>query len=603
MKIKDLSETRRRFLGQFAGTSLATTLLPGVLWMQIQQSGQPRITADMLKTALAISGLDFTDEDRAAMVQTVNRNLSNYEELHKLNIPNNVSPPFHFSALVPGMKVNRRREAMRLSAVSNIKRPANLEDVAFWPVRHLAELVRTKQVTSSELTTMYLARLKRYNAKLSNTITFCDDLAMKQAKQADSEIAAGKYKGPLHGIPWGAKDIIAVKGYPTTWGSPVYKDQMLDEEASIVEMLRDAGAVLIAKLVSGELAAGDRWFGGQTKNPWDPTQGSGGSSAGPGSATAAGCVGFSIGTETAGSIIGPSTRCGVTGLRPTLGRVSRYGVMTLSWTQDRPGPMCRYAEDCALVLSAISKQDDRDLSVQDIPFNWNGQADVKRIRFGYLKDAFDQVTNPISKESDQKTLDHLKALGLSLVPVKVPEFSINVTAYLVEEATFFDQALRDGRTRNLLLKSLDQEMRDSRVIPAVEYLQSQRARMMMMMMLAEATKDVDVWIAPGNAGTVGAPGGARGGAARGGGAPAGGRGGGAGAGRGGANANVAGRHSTMAQLACYPAIAVPNGFSEGGLPTSITFFARPFGESELLTVVKAYQDATGYHLKHPNLDA
>jgi Asp-tRNA(Asn)/Glu-tRNA(Gln) amidotransferase A subunit family amidase len=258
--------------------------------------------------------------------------------------------------------------------------------------------------------------------------------------------------------------------------------------------------------------------------------------------------------------------------------------------------MCRYAEDCALVMAAISKPDDRDLSVQDIPFNWNGQADVKKIRFGYLKDAFDQVTNPVSKASDQKTLDHLKAMGLSLTPVKVPEFSLNVTSYLVEEAVFFDEALRSGLTRKLQNKSLDQEMRDSRVIPAVEYVQSQRARMVMMMMLDQATKDVDVWVAPGNAGTVGVPGGARGGA----GAPPAGGGGGRGA---GTPPSLTQRHSTMAQLACYPAVAIPNGFSESGLPTSITFFARPFGESELLAVVKAYQDATGYHLKHPKLES
>jgi len=245
-------------------------------------------------------------------------------------------------------------------------------------------------------------------------------------------------------------------------------------------------------------------------------------------------------------------------------------------------------------MNAISRQDDRDLTVQDIPFNWNAQLDLKKVRFGYLKDAFEQQTNPISKESDQKTLEHLKALGLNLIPVKVPEFSLNVTAYLVEEATFFDDDLRAGLTRNLLMKSLDQEMRDARVIPAVEFLRSQRARMMMMMMLAEATKDVDVWIEPGNAGTVGVPAGPRG--------AAGGAGGGGGRG-GGANPNIANRHSTMAQLACYPAVAVPNGFSQSGLPTSITFYARPFGESELLAVVRAYQDATGYHLKHPNLDA
>src|SRR5262249_49000618 len=270
--------------------------------------------------------------------------------------------------------------------------------------------------------------------------------------------------------------------------------------------------------------------------------------------------------------------CGVTGLRPTLGRVSRYGVMALSWTQDRLGPMTRYAEDCALVLSVISKPDDRDMSLQDIPFNWNAQLDIKKVRFGYLKDAFDAVSNPVGKESDQKTLDHLKALGLSLIPVKVPDFSINVSAYPVEQATFFDEALRSGLSRKFTAQAREQELLDARIIPAVEYLQAQRTRMMMMTMLAEATRDVDVWIAPGNAG----------GPAPRGGAP------------GGGNPNPAGRHSTMANSACYPALSVPNGFNENGTPTAITFFGRPFGEAELLAVAKAYQDSTGYHLKHPN---
>jgi Asp-tRNA(Asn)/Glu-tRNA(Gln) amidotransferase A subunit family amidase len=540
----------------------------------------------MLKAALAISGLEFTDEEREQMLQNVNRSLSQYEELHTFRIPDNVSPPFHFSPLVPGMKINRTRQPIRWSAVSNIKRPPNLEDVAFWSVRHLAELIRTKQVTSVELTTMYLARLKRLNPTLNNVVTFTDDLAMKQARQADADIAAGRYKGPVHGIPWGVKDIIAVKGYPTTWGSDAYKDQIIDEDASVVEMLNNAGAVLIAKLSTGELAGGDRWFGGQTMNPWDPAQGSGGSSAGPGSATAAGGVGFSIGTETAGSIIGPSSRCGVTGLRPTLGRVSRHGSMVLSWTQDRLGPMCRYAEDCAIVMSVIARPDDRDLTVQDVPFNWNAQFDIKRLRFGYIKEAFDEVANPVAKASDEETLKTLRSLGLSLIPVKVPQFSINVSAYPVEWAVFFDHALRSGLSKKFTLPARDRELREGRVIPAVEYVQSQRARMVMMMQLSEATKDVDVWIAPGNAATAGTAGG-RGGAP--GTPPA----------TGGRNQTIAGRHSSMAQHACYPAVAVPNGFTERGFPTSITFFARPFGESELLAVVKAYQDATGYHLKHP----
>ena len=575
------NETRRRFMTHFAGTAVSSTLLPGVLWAEMRQASADRVTPDMLKSSLALAGLEFSEDERKAMVQAVNRSLTQYEELHRFHIPDNVSPPFHFSPIVPGMKINRKAEGFRLSPVSNIKRPADLEDVAFWPVRKLAELIRTKQVTATELATMYLSRLHRFNPKLNNVVTFLDDLALKQAKQADAEIAANKYKGPLHGIPWGAKDIIAVKGYPTTWGSGAYVDRVIDEEASVVEMLRAAGAVLIAKLATGELAGGDRWFGGQTRNPWNPTQGSGGSSAGPASATAAGCVGFAIGTETAGSIIGPSSRCGVTGLRPTLGRISRYGVMALSWTQDRLGPMTRYAEDCAIVMNAISKADDRDMTVEDIPFNWNGQLDIRKVRFGYIKDAFDAVTNPIAKASDQQTLDKLKALGLGLIPVKVPEFSINVSAYPVEWAVFFDQALRDGTAKRFTNPALAAELREDRVIPAVEYIQSQRARMVMMMMLAEATKDVDVWIAPGNAGNAGAP------------VPA--------AALGAANANPTGRHATMCQHACYPALSIPNGFSESGMPTAITFFARPFGEPELLAVAKAYQDATGYHLKHPTL--
>jgi Asp-tRNA(Asn)/Glu-tRNA(Gln) amidotransferase A subunit family amidase len=574
--MSNIEESRRRFISRCASLGLGATLLPGVLWGQLQESGSERVTADMLKSSLAVAGLDFTEDDRKAMLQAVNRSLTQYEELHKFHIDNNVSPPFHFSPLVPGMKVNRRAQPLRLSSVSNIRRPANLEQAAFWPVRQLAELIRSRQVSSTELTSMYLQRLRRFNPTLNNVVTFLDELAMQQAKQADAEIAAGKYRGPLHGVPWGAKDIIAVKGYPTTWGSDAYKSQMLPEDATVVGLLRDAGAVLIAKLSTGELAGGDRWFGGQTKNPWDPTQGSGGSSAGPGSATAAGCVGFSIGTETSGSIIGPSSRCGVTGLRPTLGRVSRHGVMTLSWTQDRVGPMTRYAEDCAIVMSVISRQDDRDLTVQDIPFNWNGQADIRGIRFGYIKEAFDAVSDPVAKESDRRTLAALGSIALTPLAVRVPEFSVNVSAYPVEWAVFFDEALRDGTSRRFTSQSLDRELREGRVIPAVEYLQAQRARMVMMTMLDEATRHVDVWIAPGNAAAPAAGGAARGG-----------------------NAGPAARHSNMCQHACYPALSVPNGFRENGTPTAITFFARPFGESELLTVAKAYQDATGHHLKHP----
>ncbi|HEY1342786.1 MAG TPA: amidase family protein [Bryobacteraceae bacterium] len=600
-------ERRRRFLAYFSGIGLGATLLPGALWAQAEQAGAREITPEMLSTALALAGLSFPEDDRKAMLQAVNQNLTRYDDLRHLQIPNDVSPPFYFSAIVPGMKVNTRREPLRFSA-SVVKRPANLEDVAFWPVVQLAHLLKTRQLTSTELTRMYLARLHKYNDKLNCVVTFLDDLALEQARQADSEIAAGRYKGPLHGIPWGAKDIIAVKGYKTTWGSPVYKDQVIDEDASVIEMLRDAGAVLLAKLASGELAQGDRWFGGQTKNPWNPKEGSSGSSAGPGSATAAGLVAFGIGTETSGSILSPSARCGVTGLRPTFGRISRYGVMALSWTQDRLGPMCRYAEDCAVVMSAIAKPDGRDLSVSEIPFNWNARLDIHKLRIGYVKDAFDETRDAVARSNDEKALAQMKDMGLKLVELKMPEWMLDVSAYGVESAVFFDDLIRSGRDKQLTNPGRANGWRAARVIPAVEFVQFQRARTMMMMKLAEATADVDVYVVPGMGGGGGGAGRGRGGATPADGAstepPAGGRGGRGG--RGGAGFNplsrsVTQRHFNMANLACYPAVSVPNGFAESKSPTSITFMARPFGEAELLAVVKAYQDASGHHLKHPDL--
>ena len=312
-----MDEPRRRFLAYFSSLGLGSTLLPGALWAQTQQSdgNTPQFTIEQLQSALKLSGLEFPEADERAMLNGLNQSLTRYQEIRALKIPNDVQPPFYFSSITPGMKVNPAKEPFVFS-VPQVKRPANIEDLAFASVVDLGHLLKTRQVTSMELTEMYLARLHKYNDKLNCVVTFLDDVARAQAKQADAEIAARKYRGPLHGIPWGAKDIIAMKGYKTTWGSNVYKDQVIDEDASVIEMLRDAGAVLIAKLTSGELAQGDQWFGGQTKNPWNLEQGSSGSSAGPASATAGGCVAFGIGTETSGSILSPSGRCGITGLRP-----------------------------------------------------------------------------------------------------------------------------------------------------------------------------------------------------------------------------------------------------------------------------------------------
>jgi Asp-tRNA(Asn)/Glu-tRNA(Gln) amidotransferase A subunit family amidase len=592
--MRNNTENRRRFLSYFSGIGLGSSLLPGVLWAEMQDGEEPHVTDEILKNALAVAGLTFSDEDRKAVLQGVNRNLTSFEEVRKIEIPNDVAPPFYFSSIVPGMKVNRTREPLHFSAPV-VKRPANLEDVAFWPIVQLAQLIKTKQVTSLELTQMYLGRLHKYNGKLNCVVTFLDDVALSQAKKADAEIAAGKYKGPLHGIPWGAKDIIAVKGHKTTWGSNAYKEQMFPEDASVVEMLREAGAVLLAKLTSGELAQGDNWFGGQTKNPWNTEQGSSGSSAGPGSATAGGCVAFAIGTETSGSILSPSGRCGVTGLRPTFGRVSRHGVMALSWTQDRLGPMCRYAEDCAVVMSVIAKPDGKDLSVSEIPFNWNARLDIKKLRVGYLKDGFDEVRDAAAMVMNAKAIEQVQALGVKLVPVKMPDWNIDGSAYGVESAVFFDEMIRTGRDKQMTNPGRATSFRSARFVPAVEYLQSQRARTMMMMKLAEATADVDVYLVPANGGGGG---GGRGRGAAG--------SDGEGRGRGGdpnARRGVTQRHFAMANTACYPAVNVVHGFTEAGTPGSFTFYARPFGEAELLAVAKAYQDASGFHLKHPTLSA
>ena len=600
MKMKSHPATRRRFLSSLAGLGLGSTLLPGVLWAQMEkekeQEGSAKITIEMLKVAASVSGLTLTDDDYEAILTAVNQNLTRHVALRKIAIPNNVAPPLYFNPLVPGMAVNRTRLPFTLSAPPKVTRPANLEDVAFWPITQLAQLLKTRAVTSTELTAMYLARLHRLNPKLNCVVTFLDDVAAAQAKQADAEIAAGKYKGPLHGIPWGAKDIIAVKGYKTTWGSGAFQDQVIDEDASVIEMVRDAGAVLIAKVTTGELAGGDVWFGGRTNNPWKLDQGSSGSSAGPCSATAAGCIAFGIGSETSGSILGPSARCGITGLRPTFGRSSRYGVMTLSWAQDRLGPLCRSVEDTAIVMQAIARPDGRDLSVMDIPFNWNANLDVKKLRVGFLKDAFDDTKgrSPESVKNEQQTLEKLQSMGLKLIPLTTPDDRFGDTMALgetrVEAAAFFDDLIRSGRNKLLTTKTRTVQFGAARFIPGVEFLQSQRVRAMMMQALADATAGVDVYVAPANGGGP--------------------RPDGAGGGRGGAGGggpppdqprSAAQRHFQMANLACYPALALPNGFAADGTPTSITFMARPFGEAELLAVAKNYQDATDFHLKHPVL--
>ena len=573
---------RRRFLLGLPALGLGVAAASDALADTSSGPASPdgALTVAQLEAAAAVAGLSFSADEYAGMLTGVQQNLDRYRLLRAQDIENDLAPPFTFSPLVPGMRVDRERRPLRLCAPPQLKRPASLDDLAFWPVTHLAALVKARKVTSLELTQLYLARLRRYNGTLNCVVTFCDERALQQARAADAQIAAGKYRGVLHGIPWGCKDIIAVRGYRTTWGSDAYKEQVIDEDATVVRLLDDAGAVMIAKLTTGELAGGDQWFGGRTNNPWNLDEGASGSSAGPGSAVAAGCVPFALGTETSGSILSPSARCGATGLRPTFGRVSRHGAMALSWTQDRIGPLCRAVEDCAAVMSVIARPDDLDLSVSELPFNYDATRPLGSLKIGYLADAFDDADRlPEWIANDQRTCAKLRELGVNLVPLKVPEFPHETIAVSVEAAVFFDELLRSGRYRQLTQQSKADRYRVSRLVPAVEYLQSQRLRSRMMQALAAATASVDVYLAPSTGGNPRAPGGDT---------------------RSGPQ-NRTQLHFQMANLACYPGIALPNGFTAQGTPTSITFMARPFGEAFALSAARAYQQATDFHLRQPTL--
>ncbi len=559
--------TRRRFMAYFSTLGLSSTLFPGALWAKIQEEKKLRITKETIQCAEQIAGLRFTDAERELMVEGVNELLGNYEKLRTVHLENSVPPALQFNPIVPGMTFSRRRRPFKMSKVNIPDIPSRREELAFWPVVHLSRLIKSRKVSSVELTEMYLDRLKRYDPQLQCVVTLTEELAMQQARRADEELARGRYRGPLHGIPWGAKDLLATKGYRTTWGAMPYKDQVINEDATVVKRLEQAGAVLVAKLTLGALAWGDVWFGGKTKNPWNLKQGSSGSSAGPGAATAAGLVGFSIGSETWGSIISPSTRCGVTGLRPTFGRVSRYGAMALSWSMDKLGPMCRSVEDCAVVFNAIYGPDGKDLTVVDLPFNWDPHLDIRQLRIGYLKSEFERDRKDEEwKAHDQATLETLRQMGLKLIPIALPDYPIEALSFILnaEAAAAFDELTRSNRD-DLLVRQIKNAwpnvFRQSRTIPAVEYIQANRVRTLVMRAMAEVMSQVDVYVAP----------------------------------------SFGGHNLLLTNLTGHPAVVLPNGFRKDGTPTSITFIGKLYGEAELLAVAKAYQDATDFHLKHPPL--
>ena len=600
---------RRTFLTACSKLGLAGTLFPGVLWGMAE--GEPqKITVDMISQAAVIADVPIPDEDREMMLRNLQDAAKGYDDIYNLHMANGLQPAMVFDPLItPDVKLEKTKRPMQMSpALPGRGVPTNVESVAFNSVRELAELVRTRKVSSTALTEMYLERLRRYNPLLLFVITLTEDRALAQAKDADRAIAAGKYRGPLHGIPWGAKDLLAVKGYPTTWGAAPYRDQMIDEDATVVKRLDAAGAVLIAKLTLGALALGDHWYGGVTRNPWNPDQGSSGSSAGPASATAAGCVGFAIGSETLGSISSPSTRCGVTGLRPTFGHVPRTGAMALSWSQDKLGPLCRTVEDCALILEVIHGPDGQDRSVQPAAFNWNSQEDWRKFRVGFLESEFkfdraaleERVKNfrgitdagkaqfIASAEYDQKfndaALAKLRQMGVQMAPVELPKLPYQpmVTILDVEAAAAFDELTRSGRDKLMTSQGPSDwpnAFRSARFVPAVEYVQANRAKFMAMQQVAAALQGYDVIVAPSN-----------------------------------------GDQLTVTNLTGHPALILPNGFrgddappaqkgQDGmvgnyggpGTPVSLTFLGQLYGEAKLLALARAYQNSTKFHRRHPEL--
>lgn len=557
---------RRSFMGYFAGAGLTSTLFPGVLWAKIAAGEE--ITVQTVAAAEELAGLEFGKEQREIIVDDLKQQRTQIQALHKVRLPNDVPPALVFDPVPPGAKLPPGRDGRTVrSRVTLREVPSSIEELAFEPVTVLSELIRRRRVSSMQLTRMYLDRLRRYDALLRPVVTITEERALRQAAAADAEISRGRYRGPLHGIPWGAKDLLAVRGYRTTWGAAPFREQLIDEDATVVQRLDNAGAVLVAKLSLGELAWGDEWFGGTTRNPWKHDQGASGSSAGPGSATAAGLVGFSIGSETLGSISSPSTRNGVTGLRPTFGRIPKTGAMALSWSMDKLGPMCRSVEDCALVFEAIHGPDGLDHSaVREHPFTWDARVTPRQLRIGMFEDAFGRDEKQYAnKKWDMAALDILRAQGATLIPLKIPEAPYDSMRMILsaEAAAAFEELTRTGRDRELTRQGKNTwptVFRAARFIPAVDYINANRVRTLAMQQWLDLFRDVDVIVAP-----------------------------------------TSSTQLVATNFTGHPAVILPNGFREDGTPVSITFLGKLFGESDLLAVAHSYQSATDWHRRRPNL--
>ncbi|MDQ3148978.1 MAG: amidase [Chloroflexota bacterium] len=585
---------RRHFLKALPAAVAAGIAAPALA----QQAQQQRIDLETLDCAEKIFGIDFGKAEDEAALRGVNTNLGTYEQLRALDIPLDTEPAITFRPYLPGKQPKPGATPgakLKLSTAPPAARRGSIEDLAFLPVTTLAGLIARREVSSTDLTKMYLARLEKHGPRLNCVVTLTKDLALEQAAAADREIKAGRYRGPLHGIPWGAKDLFATKGIPTTFGAAPFQNQVIDDDATIVERLRDAGAVLVAKLSMGALAQGDQWFGGRTRNPWNPERGSSGSSAGPGAATAAGLVGFSIGTETRGSIISPAAETGVVGLRPTYGRVSRHGAMALSWTMDKIGPMCRTVEDCVVVFNAIYGPDGRDGTVVDAAFTWTPEVALSKLRIGYIPREFEPPAPPAAPgerrgdaagrgegggrgrgaatpEERQRLEERSKVLnaalevyrkaGAKLEPIELPGTRIaNMIGFILntEAAAAFDDLTRGPEIADPSLNTWPNSFRTHRFVPAVEYIRAQRARTLLMRQMDELMSTYDVLITPTNSQSLG-----------------------------------------LTNLTGHPAVALKAGFVNS-TPVEIMVTGRLYDEATMLRVALAYERATRWHTMHPTL--
>ncbi len=547
--------------------SLLKTALINTVFIILMLQGNyfaQSITKENIQNSEKIIGLEFSDAERDSMLNNLEEQLSNYKNIRKIELTNNIPPAIIFNPIPIGFKFSENQKKIVFSDYSYTKLPDNINDLSYYSIGELAELIRTKQITSTELTKFFLDRLKKYDPELHCVITLTEERALNQAKKMDEEISAGKYRGILHGIPFGVKDLLATKNYKTTWGAMPFKDQEINEDATVITKLEEAGGVLCAKLSMGALAWGDVWYGGKTRNPWNINEGSSGSSAGSASAVSAGLLPFAIGTETYGSIVSPSTVCGTTGLRPTYGRVSRTGAMALSWSMDKIGPICRTAEDLAIVFNAINGLDGIDQTLYDVPFNYSPKIDFKGLKVGYLKNDFDKQYD--FHVNDSLTLAKLKELGAELIPIDLPKIPVNDLTIILsaESAAAFDELTRSNKD-DILVRQIKNawpnSFRSSRFIPAVEYINANRVRFLLIQEMKKLMNQIDLYIAPTNEGD----------------------------------------NEILTNLSGHPCVVLPNGFSKEETPTSITFIGRLFDEGRLIAFAKGYQDATNYHKKHPSM--